>query len=145
MVPEYYKAEVIYVLDSSSFVGPENYQLEKDFIKALALALNHSPTRTKSAVIIFDSFSERAISMEDFRDIDRFSEAVDNLRYLGGGSQLVFALTFAAIGFSFDDLPKVIVVVTNKDLPRSGSAESLGGKLRREGKVFIDLSKIFMS
>ena len=140
MVPEHYKAEVIYVLDSSSFVGPENYQLEKDFTKALALALNHSPTHTKSAVIIFDSFFEEAISMETFRDIDRFSEAVDNLPYLGRDSQLVFALPSAATGFSSDDLPKVIIVVTNKDLPRSDSAKALGRMLRREGKVFIDLS-----
>ena len=140
MVPKHYKAEVIYVLDSSSFVGPENYQLEKDFTKALALALNHSPTHTKSAVIIFDSFFEEAISMEAFRDIDRFSEAVDNLRYLGRGSQLVFALPSAANGFSSDDLPKVIIVVTNKDLPRSDLAETLGRKFRREGKVFIDIS-----
>lgn len=140
MVPEYYKAEVIYVLDSSSFVGPENYQLEKDFTKVLALALNHSPTRTKSAVITFDSFFEKAISMEAFRDMNRFSEAVENLRYRGGGSQLVFALPSAATGFSSDDLPKVIIVVTNKDLPRSDSAETLGRKLRQEGKVFINLS-----
>ena len=140
MVPEYYKAEVMYVLDASSFVGPENYQLEKDFTKALALALNHSPTRTKSAVIIFDSFFEKAISMEAFRDMDRFSEAVENLRYRGGGSQLVFALPSAATGFSSDDLPKVIIVVTNKDLPRSDLAETLRRKFRREGKVFIDIS-----
>ena len=135
MAPEDYEAEVIYVLDSSHFVGPENYQLLKNFTKALARALNHSPTHTKSAVIVFNSFPRRPILMGSYRDINSFSEAVDNLRYLGGRSQLVFALTFATIGFSSSKVPKVIIVVTNKDSPRRDSIESLAETLRRDGKV----------
>lgn len=137
VVPENYKAEVIYVLDSSSSVGPENYKLEKEFTKALARVLNHSPFHTQSAVIIFDNFPETPIRMGSYRDIGRFSEAVDNLRYLGGGSHLHFALTFAARGFSTDDpkVSKIIIVLTNKDPSSRESIESLSQTLSQEGKV----------
>lgn len=137
VVPENYKAEVIYVLDSSSFVGPENYKLEKDFTKALARVLNHSPFHTQSAVIIFHNFPEISIRMGSYRDIGRFSEAVDNLRYLGGGSHLHFALPFAARGFSTDDpkVSKIIIVLTNKDPSSRESIESLSQTLTQEGKV----------
>lgn len=126
------------MVDSSSFVGPKNYRIEKGFIKALARVLNHSPSHTQSSVIIFDSFPETPIRMGSYPDIGRFSEAVDNLRYLGSpSSQLDFALTFAARGFSTNrpEVPKIIIVLTNKDPPNSGSIDSLAGILRREGKV----------
>lgn len=137
-IPKDYKAEVIYVVDSSSFVGPENYRTEKEFVKALARVLNHSPTGTQSSVIIFDAFLETPIRMGSYPELGRFSEAVDNLRYLGGpSSQLSFALTFAARGFSTNrpDVPKIIIVLTNKDPPNAGSIDSLAGILRREGKI----------
>ena len=137
MVPDNYKAEIVYVLDSSSFVGKENYKLEKEFTKALARMLNHGPTGTKSAVITFYSFPQRPIRMGRYTDIGRFSEAVDNLRYLGGSSQLDFALTIAAVEFSTDSpkVPKIVIVLTNKDPSRRGSIESLAETFRQEGKV----------
>lgn len=131
-----YKAEVIYVLDSSSFVGPENYRKEKDFVKALARVLNHNPNYTQSSVITFDSFYDSPIPMGTYREIDRFSEAVDNLRYTGSpSSQLHFALAFAVRGFSRDkpDVPKIIIVITNQDPQNRASIDSLAGILRREG------------
>lgn len=138
IVPKDYKAEVIYVVDSSSFVGLDNYRTEKYFVKSLARVLNHSPTHTQSSVIIFDSFPETPIRMGSYRELGSFSEAVNNLRYLGGpSSRLDFALTFAARGFTTNrpGVPKVIIVLTNKDPSNRGSIDSLAGMLRREGKV----------
>lgn len=132
-----YKVEVVYVLDSSSTVGPENYKLLKDFTKALARVLNHSPNYTQSAVITFGSFPYTPIRMGSHRDLETFSQAVDNLRYLGGNSNLDIAVTFAARAFSSDDpkVPNIIIVVSNKDPSSRESVDMLAGTLRREGKV----------
>ena len=138
-VPENFKVKVVYVLDSTTFVGAENFELEKDFTKALARRLNHNPNMTQSAVIIFDSFPDISIRMGSFKDIKRFSEAVDNLRYFGGHSQLHFALPFAGRAFSKDDptVPQIIIIITNKDPTNSNSIDTLAGNLRREGKVCV--------
>ena len=94
---------------------------------------------TQSAVIIFDSFPDISIRMGSFKDIKRFSEAVDNLRYFGGDSQLHFALPFAGRAFSKDDptVPQIIIIITNKDPTNSNSIDTLAGNLRREGKVCV--------
>ena len=138
IAPKDYKAEVIYVVDSSSFVGLDNYQIEKDFVKYLARVLNHNPSHTQSSVIIFDSFFESPIRMGSYRELGSFSEAVNNLRYLGGSSsRLDFALAFAVRGFSTNrpDVPKIIIVITNKDPPNKGTIDSLAGFIRQEGKA----------
>ena len=136
-VPQNYKVEVVYVLDSSSFVGPENYNLEKEFTKALARVLNHNPNYTQSAVITFGSLPDMRIRMGSHRDLETFSQAVDNLRYLGGNSNLDFAVAFAARAFSTDDpkVPNIVIVVSNKDPSSKESVDMLAGTLRREGKV----------
>ena len=138
IAPKDYKAEVIYVVDSSSFVGLDNYQIEKDFVKSLARVLNHSPSQTQSSVIIFDSFLETPIRMGSYRELDSFLEAVNNLRYRGGSSsRLDIALAFAVRGFSTNrpDVPKIIVVITNKDPPNRGYIDSLASIIRQEGKA----------
>ena len=127
-----------YVVDSSSFVGLDNYRTEKDFVKSLARVLNHGPSHTQSSVIIFDSFLETPIRMGSYREIGSFSEAVNNLRYLGGSSsQLDFALAFATRGFSTNrpDVPKIIIVITNKDPPSRGPIDALADIIRQEGKA----------
>lgn len=129
---------MIYVVDSSSFVGLDNYRTEKDFVKSLARVLNHGPSHTQSSVIIFDSFLETPIRMGSYREIGSFSEAVNNLRYLGGSSsRLDFALAFAARGFSTNrpDVPKIIIVITNKDPPNRGPIDALADIIRQEGKA----------
>ena len=129
---------MIYVVDSSSFVGLDNYQTEKDFVKSLARVLNHSPSHTQSSVIIFDSIPETSIRMGSYRELGSFSEAVTNLRYLGrSSSQLDFALAFAVRGFSTNrpDVPKIIIVITNKDPPSRGPIESLASNIQQEGKA----------
>ncbi|KAK2561274.1 Collagen alpha-6(VI) chain [Acropora cervicornis] len=135
-VPENFKVKVVYVLDSSTFVGAENFELEKDFTKALARLLNHNPNITQSAVITFDSFPKISIAMGSVKDIRGFSEAVDNLRYSGGDSQLHFALTVAGISFSRDDptVPQIIIIITNRDPTNRDSIDSLARNLPRNGK-----------
>ena len=141
-VPENFKVKVVYVLDSSTFVGAENFEHEKDFTKALARMLNHNPNITQSAVITFNSFPKISIGMGSFKDIRGFSEAVDNLRYSGGGdSQLHFALTVAGISFSRDGptVPQIIIVITNRDPTNRDSIDSLAQNLPRNGKVCSSL------
>ena len=131
--PEDYKAEVIYVMDSSSLVGQVNYRNQKDFIKGLARALNHSPNYTQSAVIIYDTFPEFAIRMGAYPKIGPFSHAVDKLRYLGGLSGgLDWALKFAPRGFSQDepDVPKIIVLIAKTDLQNRSEERRVGKECR---------------
>ena len=138
IAPKDYKAEVIYVVDSSSFVGLDNYQIEKDFVKSLARVLNHNPSHTQSSVIIFDSFLETPIRTGSYRELGSFSEAVNSLRYLGGSSsRLDIALAFAARGFSTNqpDIPKIIIVITNKDPTNRGTIDSLASIIRQEDKA----------
>ena len=122
-------------MDSSSLVGQVNYRNQKDFIKGLARALNHSPNYTQSAVIIYDTFPEFAIRMGAYPKIGPFSHAVDKLRYLGGLSGgLDWALRFAPRGFSQDepDVPKIIVLIATTDSQNPATIDSLSATLRRQ-------------
>ena len=103
----------------------------------MARLLNHNPNITQSAVITFDSFPKISIAMGSVKDIRGFSEAVDNLRYSGGDSQLHFALTVAGISFSRDDptVPQIIIIITNRDPTNRDSIDSLARNLPRNGKV----------
>lgn len=82
--------------------------------------------------------------MGSVKDIRGFSEAVDNLRYSGGDSQLHFALTVAGISFSRDDptVPQIIIIITNRDPTNRDSIDSLARNLPRNGKVCASFLRI---
>ena len=125
------------MLDSSLLVGTKGFEIEKDFTKALARILNHNPTQTRSSVIVFDF--ER-ITFENYRGIGPFSEAVDKLPYIGGTHEIYLALGLASASVPLprSGVPKVLVVVTNKEPASKRYMEYLAAGIR-EQELFVNV------
>ena len=115
VVPKDFKADILFVLDSSQNVGRTNFRYSKEFTKILARVLNLSPTMSRGAVIIFNNKPYEVINFDDHESMGPFSQAVDSVNYLGGSSRLDLALRKAASVFRYSrsNFPKILLLVTN--------------------------------
>ena len=115
VVPKDFKADILFVLDSSQNVGRTNFRYSKEFTKTLARVLNLSPTMSRGAVIIFNNKPYEVINFDDHKSMGPFSQAVDSVNYLGGSSRPDLALQKATSVFRYSrsNFPKILMLVTN--------------------------------
>ena len=78
-------------MDSSGSLR-NNYQDEKDFLKALAGAFGISDDGSRAGVITFSYYSEHSIKMNDHKDISSFNKAVDAIPLMGSTTRIDKAL-----------------------------------------------------
>ena len=71
---------IIFLLDSSSAVRPEQFKIEKDFIKTLARYLNVGSTeKTKAAVVNYGSFPFTGVQFDGYSTLRDFQSGVDRM------------------------------------------------------------------
>ena len=109
-----FDADLLFLIDSSYDVGRENYEKEKDFVKALAYTLNLSPGKTRMAVIIYSTSSRRVIGFTDHTSTPSFDAAVDSMPFLGGRRRFDEALLQAGsvLKTARPSASKVLILMT---------------------------------
>lgn len=75
-------ADVVFVVDSSNEVTPQDYAKEKEFVKSVARALNLAPQKSRAAVVIYSDYATTPINFADYQTTDRFNDAVDNVIHI---------------------------------------------------------------
>ena len=79
-------ADVVFLVDSSSFVSQKNFVKEKEFVKSLVKFLNVSPEYSRASVVLFGSSPNKEIRFGDYRKLSEFNLRLDQTRLLGGQS-----------------------------------------------------------
>ena len=135
-------ADIAFIIDSSGSVGVKNYQLQKDFVKAIAESFGIRPTGSRAGVIISNKETTMNIKFSDHLHVEDFKEAVDKLPYTRGTAKLDHALNVAisqllvAQGGARPGLSKILIIVTSGKENQTGDSDLLSvfaQKLRRIG------------
>ena len=97
--PNDFVADVIFMLDSSSLVSPEEYINEKKFVKLIARYLNITPGKSRGSVIIFSSTATPVLPFDGYTTMSDFNAIIDRASQLSGTRRIDLAFRSAAILF----------------------------------------------
>ncbi|NXA41052.1 COSA1 protein, partial [Eudromia elegans] len=107
--------ELIFVIDSSESVGPDNFNIIKTFMKTVVdqVVANHATTRI--GIINFSHKVELVSSLKQYTNKEHLKSAVDKMPYLGEGTYTASAIQEAIRLFETarPAVRKVAVVITD--------------------------------
>ena len=107
--------ELVFVIDSSESVGPENFQIIQNFVKTLADRVALDLATARIGIINYSHKVERVAGLKQFSSKDDFKLEVDNMQYLGEGTYTASALQTANDMFkeARPGVKKVALVITD--------------------------------
>ncbi|NWZ03409.1 COSA1 protein, partial [Loxia curvirostra] len=107
--------ELVFVIDSSESVGPENFNIIKTFMKTFIdkVSANHATTRI--GIINFSHRVDLVSSLKQYMSKEQLKSAVDKMPYLGEGTYTASAIQEAIRLFQAarPAVRKVAVVITD--------------------------------
>ncbi|NWX97044.1 COSA1 protein, partial [Nothoprocta ornata] len=107
--------ELVFVIDSSESVGPDNFNIIKTFMKTVIdkVVANHATTRI--GIINFSHKVELVSSLKQYTNKENLKSAVDKMPYLGEGTYTASAIQEAITLFETarPAVRKVAVVITD--------------------------------
>lgn len=108
-------ADVVFLMDSSVGVGITNYRRQKDFVKAVARALNLGERATRASLVVYSDNPRLITRFNSHKTLAQFEAAVNRASYLRGTRRIDKALAYAARLFTAarSGVPKVMVLITS--------------------------------
>ncbi|KAF2983480.1 hypothetical protein EK904_005672 [Melospiza melodia maxima] len=107
--------ELVFVIDSSESVGPENFKIIKTFMKTFIdkVSANHATTRI--GIINFSHRVDLVSTLKQYTSKERLKSAVDEMPYLGEGTYTASAIQEAIHLFQAarPAVRKVALVITD--------------------------------
>ena len=125
------KVDVGFVLDSSGSLR-NDYDKEKDFLKALAATFGVSEQGARAGVVTFSYDTEHSIKLNDHYDLFSFSDAVDKIPLMGHTTRIDKALRltqsqmFSIANGGRPGVSKVVIVLTDGSQTQDAGAEDPG-------------------
>lgn len=109
------KADVVFIMDSSGSIGPDDYNREKQFVKDLTNVFQVSPTEARISTIIYSDDPKLIFDFDTFNDKQSINTAIDDLEYLGNRTRIDKALAMAMEVFSKSRpaVPRIAFVLTD--------------------------------
>ena len=119
-------------MDSSSSVGRDGFNKEKDFVKSLAKYFNVSPGNSRAAVVAYSNFARTILKFTDYQSETDFNDKLDTAPWYRGNRRIDRALQAAStlLGQARPDVPKIVVLVTAGQQTTSAGAKPLGEAAR---------------
>ncbi|XP_030056769.1 collagen alpha-1(XXVIII) chain isoform X1 [Microcaecilia unicolor] len=107
--------ELVFVIDSSESVGPENFQRIKSFVKALIDRVTVNQVTSRIGIINFSHQVELSATLQQYSRKEDVKHAVDQMQYLGEGTFTATALNKANEVFQAarPEVRKVAIVITD--------------------------------
>ena len=131
-------------MDSSRYVGANNYILQKNFVKLMARLLNLANNRSRAALYSFSDRPQLEITFDGYEDRAAFDSAVNNAPHLQGSRRIDRAFESAAQLLrtkSRDFVPKYVVLLTSGMQARTADKRSLDVSSQQVrsygGRVFV--------
>lgn len=112
--------DLVFIMDSSESVGPENFELMKDFVNALVDRVAVSREATRVGVVLYSHVNVVVVSLQQLIDRTSVKAAVRDMPYLGEGTFTGNALRSATRLFqaSRHGVRKVAVLLTDERADR---------------------------
>ena len=109
-----------------------DYDKEKDFLKALAATFGVSDDGARAGVVTFSYYTEHSIKLNDHTGLDTFNEAVDNIKLMVSTTRIDKALRmtqkdmFTIANGARPGVNKVLIVLTDGSQTKDAGAEDPG-------------------
>ena len=119
LAPFSFAVDVVYLVDSSDPVTPENFNGQKSFVKKLGRYLDLNPFGSRGAIISYGSTSTVVSKLGDTTTLQAFISKVNNASKIGGQRRMDRAIK-AALGVFNDSrpaIPKVVILLTTGGQP----------------------------
>uniref|UniRef100_A0A7M5V805 VWFA domain-containing protein n=3 Tax=Clytia hemisphaerica TaxID=252671 RepID=A0A7M5V805_9CNID len=122
------KVDVGFVLDSSGSLK-NDYDKEKDFLKALAATFGVSDDGARAGVVTFSYYTEHSIKLNDHTKVSTFNDAVDKIALMGSTTRIDKALRmvqndmFTIANGARPGVNKVLIVLTDGSQTKDAGAE----------------------
>lgn len=109
--------ELVFVIDSSESVGPENFELVKDFVTTIIDRVSVSQDASRIGVVLYSHMVKVVVSLELQLSQDEIKDAVRKMPYMGKGTFTGSAIHRANLLFqaSRPGVRKVAVVLTARN------------------------------
>ncbi|XP_041322768.1 collagen alpha-1(XXVIII) chain [Pyrgilauda ruficollis] len=107
--------ELIFVIDSSESVGPDNFNIIKTFMKTFIDKISASQATSRIGIINFSHRVDLVSSLKQYTNKEHLKSAVDKMPYLGEGTYTASAIQEAIHLFQAarPAVRKVAVVITD--------------------------------
>lgn len=90
--PLIYKADLIFLLDSSNDVSTKVFKEQKDFIKSIVGKFLIASNKTRVAVVSYSSRASSVITFSTFDNLLDLVRGIDSIQYVGGIRRMDAAL-----------------------------------------------------
>ena len=108
--------ELVFVIDSSESVGPENFEIIKDFVTALVDRVTVGRNATRIGVVLYSLEARVEFNLARYMTKQDVKQAVRKMPYMGEGTYTGTAIrkaTQEAFFSSRSGVSKVIIVITD--------------------------------
>lgn len=128
-------ADIVFIVDESGSIGPDNFQLMRTFLGSIVSGLNISQSRVRVGIVTYSDDSTLQATLSTLKTKADILQFIKFLPYRGGGTN-----TGAALNFTREqifktsrrkDVQKVAVVITDGESQDSVSEAAV--LLRRAG------------
>ncbi|XP_053118435.1 collagen alpha-1(XXVIII) chain [Hemicordylus capensis] len=107
--------ELVFVIDSSESVGPDNFETIKQFVKTVIDAMTINQAAARVGIINFSHEVEMVSTLQQHSNKDHLKAAVDQMQYLGEGTFPAKAInkTIEIFQVARQGVKKVAIVITD--------------------------------
>lgn len=108
---EAFKADVVFLVDTSSSVGTLDFRSQKQFVKSMARSLNVAPGKSRAAIVTYGTTSDPS---EMQTHLSTFQRAVDVSRFIQGQRRMHLAVNDASslLRAARPDVHKIVVLLS---------------------------------
>ncbi|GAB1294611.1 Collagen alpha-6(VI) chain [Apodemus speciosus] len=136
------KADIMFLVDSSGSIGPENFSKMKMFMKNLVSKSQIGPDRVQIGVVQFSHENKEEFQLNTFMSQSDIANAIDRMTHIGETTLTGSALTFVSQYFSPDkgarpNVRKFLILITDgeaQDIVRDPAVA-----LRKEGVIIYSV------
>lgn len=129
------KADIVFMLDSSSSEGAVNFQKQKDFVSSFVNALTIGPSNVQVGVITFSTTARVNFDLNDHRTKSTVVSAINGISYLQGsthtdlGLNLAWTKVFNQLG-DRPDAQNILYVLTDGQSSNPAATAVQAGQVR---------------
>lgn len=116
-------ADIVFLVDGSSSIGPANFEAGKNFLRSVVSGLDIGPDKVRVGLAQYSDEAYQEFLLKDHMDQQTLLNEIDTFPYRTGGTQTGKAINFlvdtyftAAAGSRADQrVPQIAVIITDGD------------------------------
>ncbi|XP_045153630.1 collagen alpha-4(VI) chain-like, partial [Echinops telfairi] len=132
-------ADIVFLVDSSTSIGPQNFQKVKNFLSSVVLGLNISSDQVRVALVQYNDNIYPAFQLNQYPLKSMVLEQIRNLPYRTGGTNTGSALDYirtnylteAAGSRAQDSVPQIVILVTDGE--SNDEVQEMAERLKDDG------------